>query len=115
MVYFLDCGLQNEPMRSPSPQPLSILLPRSGICAQETSQKLSHLPMVMLVPGPPYLLTEVTWESLGPKAGPAPSTHPEPVTTLHPHPTLRPAPAWVHLRHEFVLLLPWELSMENVG
>lgn len=61
------------------------------------ASKSPCLPMAMLVPGPPSVLTEVTWESLGPKASPAPSTHLKPVTTHHHHlrhPTLRPAPAW---------------------
>lgn len=47
--------------------------------------KSPRLPVAMLVPGLPSLLTEVTWESLGPKASPAPSIHLKPVTTHHHH------------------------------
>lgn len=67
------------------------------MCSTEKLKALACPWPCWLVPGLPSVLTEVTWESLGPKASPAPSTHLKPVTTHHHHlhyPTLRPAPAW---------------------
>lgn len=77
-----------------------------------TEKLQSPLLRAMLVPGLPSLLTEMTWET---KASPAPSTHLKPVTTTTTSATQAEAcPCLVYLCHAFVLLLPWELSMENV-